>query len=162
MWFSGLDWRPYAGHGNEPAPGEQAISADTRADVGAVAPQPAVVPLRTPFELSRLTTRILFGTLMGGAGAGIILAGGWVFTAVICLVVYQASQEFYGFVTSKVLTCTRLLSKLPAPRIVCCTLATLCYSCDVYDLKSSAPLWRFDRELEVTASPEGVAQRSGS
>ena len=95
--------------------GEQAISADTRADVGAVAPQPAVVPLRTPFELSRLTTRILFGTLMGGAGAGIILAGGWVFTAVICLVVYQASQEFYGFVTSKVWTCARFPCNLPAP-----------------------------------------------
>ena len=74
-----------------------------------------MVPLRTPFELSRLTTRILFGTLMGGAGAGIILAGGWVFTAVICLVVYQASQEFYGFVTSKVLTCACHFCSTPAP-----------------------------------------------
>ena len=81
----------------------QAISADTaRSDLGAVGPQPsAAVPLR-PLELNRLTTRVLFGSLMGAAGAAVILAGGWVFTAVTCAVVYQASQEFYGFVTSKV------------------------------------------------------------
>jgi len=81
----------------------QAISADTaRSDLSAVGPQPgAVVPVR-PLELNRLTTRVLFGSLMGAAGAAVILAGGWVFTAVTCAVVYQASQEFYGFVTSKV------------------------------------------------------------
>ena len=85
----------------------QAVSADMGTEFGAVAPQPStVVPLQ-PVELSRLTTRILFGTLMGAAGAAVILAGGWVFTGVTCLVVYQASQEFYGFVTSKV--CLALL-----------------------------------------------------
>lgn len=85
----------------------QAVSADTGTEFGAVAPQPStVVPLQ-PVGLSRLTTRILFGTLMGAAGAAVILAGGWVFTGVTCLVVYQASQEFYGFVTSKV--CLALL-----------------------------------------------------
>ena len=51
--------------------------------------------------LSGLGTRIVFGVLLGAAGAAVILAGGWIFATATCLVVYQASQEFYGFVTSK-------------------------------------------------------------
>ena len=47
------------------------------------------------------------------------------FTAVICLVVYQASQEFYGFVTSKVLTCARLGSSTATPLTVLCNVETL-------------------------------------
>ena len=126
-----------------------------------MAPQPAVVPLRTPFELSRLTTRILFGTLMGGAGAGIILAGGWVFTAVICLVVYQASQEFYGFVTSKVIdlrtpwlqhacSCSCNFRFGKSAKVVDCTFAATpsCRGCN--------------RVLEVTVSLEPVTMHNCS
>ena len=39
--------------------------------------------------------------MLGILGAAVILAGGWTFTLVTCLVTYQASQEFFGFVTSQ-------------------------------------------------------------
>ena len=52
--------------------------------------------------LGSLTSRILSGSVLGLGGGLIILAGGWVFTTATCLVAYQATQEFYGFITSKV------------------------------------------------------------
>lgn len=51
--------------------------------------------------LSKLALRATAGSVLGLLGAAVILAGGWTFTLVICLVTYQASQEFFGFVTSQ-------------------------------------------------------------
>lgn len=50
---------------------------------------------------SSLPARALYGSILGLSGAAIILTGGWVYTAATCLAVYQACQEFQGFLTSK-------------------------------------------------------------
>ena len=50
---------------------------------------------------SSLPARALYGSILGLVGAAIILTGGWVYTAATCLVVYQACQEFQGFLSSK-------------------------------------------------------------
>ena len=58
-----------------------------------------ILPL--PRAASSLPARALFGSLLGLTGALIILAGGWVYTAATSLAVYQACQEFQGFLNSK-------------------------------------------------------------
>ena len=77
-----------------------AISAD--AGIPVVASQQAGAEPVQSRGLGSLTSRILSGSVLGLSGGLIILAGGWVFTAATCLVAYQATQEFYGFITSKV------------------------------------------------------------
>lgn len=76
-----------------------AISAD--AGIPVVAPQQAEAEPVQSRGLGSLTSRIVSGSILGLGGGLIILAGGWVFTVATCLVAYQATQEFYGFVTSK-------------------------------------------------------------
>ena len=70
--------------------------------------------------LGSLTSRILYGSVLGLGGGLLILAGGWWFTAATCLVSYQATQEFYGFITSKASPCTlpAMLVPLAAPQHV--------------------------------------------
>ena len=77
-----------------------AISAD--AGIPVVASQQAGAEPVQSRGLGSLTSRILSGSVLGLGGGLIILAGGWVFTIATCLVAYQATQEFYGFITSKV------------------------------------------------------------
>lgn len=76
-----------------------AISADAGIPVLA-AQQAETQPVETR-GLGSLTSRILSGSVLGLAGGLIILAGGWIFTIATCLVAYQATQEYYGFITSK-------------------------------------------------------------
>lgn len=52
--------------------------------------------------LSGLAARIVFGTALGVAGALVILTGGWCYMICACFIAYQASQEYFGFLTSKV------------------------------------------------------------
>ena len=71
------------------------------------APSPVVAPVAPLPALPRkgltgLAARIVFGLLLGVSGAIVILTGGWFYMAIACLVAYQASQEYFGFVTSKV------------------------------------------------------------
>ena len=54
--------------------------------------------------LSGLAARIVFGTALGVAGALVILTGGWCYMISACFVAYQASREYFGFLTSKVRT----------------------------------------------------------
>lgn len=79
-----------------------AISAD--ASIPVVAPQQAEAQPVQSRGLGSLTSRIVSGSVLGLGGGLIILAGGWSFTIATCLVAYQATQEFYGFVTSKAST----------------------------------------------------------
>lgn len=52
--------------------------------------------------LTGLAARVVFGTLLGLAGALVILTGGWCYMISACFVAYQASKEYFGFLTSKV------------------------------------------------------------
>ena len=89
-----------------------AISAD--AGIPVVASQQAGAEPVQSRGLGSLTSRILSGSVLGLSGGLIILAGGWVFTVATCLVAYQATQEFYGFITSKV----SLKTPLPRPLFI--------------------------------------------
>jgi len=76
----------------------------SQADI--VGPSPVVAPVAPLPALPRkgltgLAARIVFGVLLGVFGAIVILTGGWFYMAIACLVAYQASQEYFGFVTSK-------------------------------------------------------------
>lgn len=77
--------------------------------------------------LGSLTSRILYGSVLGLGGGLLILAGGWWFTAATCLVSYQATQEFYGFITSKASLCTTpaIHASQPVPR-VCVKFSSAC------------------------------------
>ena len=69
------------------------------------APSPVVAPVEIPAlprkGLTGLAARIVFGLLLGVSGAVVILTGGYFYMGIACLVAYQASQEYFGFVTSK-------------------------------------------------------------
>ena len=78
-----------------------AIAANSGA-LGVAAQDAAKIPAQSaPPALSKLALRATAGSVLGLLGAAVILAGGWTFTLVTCLVTYQASQEFFGFVTSQ-------------------------------------------------------------
>lgn len=72
--------------------------------------------------MSSLAKRAIFGTLLGGAGAVVIVLGGWVFAAVACLVAYQCSQEFIGLVNAKGIS----KGMKPPPPVVSSAISLLC------------------------------------
>ena len=85
----------------------------------------AVQPVKQ--AASDLYHRSISGCLLGLSGAAIILAGGWVFTLATCALVYQISQEFFGFVTSKdisegMLPPPPLVSALTSLSCICLTI----------------------------------------
>lgn len=73
-------------------------SAAASSAVAPVSPLPAL-PRK---QLSGLAARVVFGVLLGLSGAVVIISGGKVYMGIACLVAYQASQEYFGFLTSKV------------------------------------------------------------
>lgn len=79
----------------------RALQSSSGIVVGGATPQTVDQILPLPRTGSSLPARALFGSLLGLAGALIILTGGWAYTAAISLIVYQVCQEFQGFLTSK-------------------------------------------------------------
>ena len=81
-----------------------AASTSANASTGAASGLPEIplpdLPVRGK-GLGSLALRVIFGTVLGLLGAVVITTGGWIFTGAVCLVAYQATQEFYGFITSK-------------------------------------------------------------
>lgn len=77
-------------------------SADASTDAASSVPELPLpnLPVRGK-GLGSLALRTIFGTILGLLGAVVITAGGWLFTGAVCLVAYQATQEFFGFVTCK-------------------------------------------------------------
>lgn len=77
-------------------------SADASTDAASGLPEIPLpnLPVRGK-GLGSLALRSIFGTILGLIGAVVITAGGWLFTGAVCLVAYQATQEFFGFVTCK-------------------------------------------------------------
>lgn len=98
-----------------------AIAATQHATGGVEPPSATASPLQSPVSAG-LANRVVFGVLLGGAGALVILAGGWIFATVCCLAVYQASQEYYGFITSQGIT----KGMKPPPPVVSSVTSLLC------------------------------------
>lgn len=51
--------------------------------------------------LSGLAARVIFGSALALVGSLVILTGGWCYVLCACFIAYQASQEYFGFLTSK-------------------------------------------------------------
>ena len=95
-------------------------SSNERSRSSAAATTTAEQASAAPKKLSGVALRVIFGTILGLSGALIILAGGWLYAAVASLVAYQASQEYFGFVTS-----TGITQGMKPPPPVATTLTTL-------------------------------------
>ena len=78
-----------------------AASAAAAAAAAAVAASVAAAEKPKSKKWSGLARRAASGVALGAGAAATIAWGGWVLCAVACLVVYQASQEYYGLVTSQ-------------------------------------------------------------
>lgn len=78
--------------------------------------------------LGSLALRIIFGSVLGAAGAVVITAGGWLFTTAVCLVAYQATQEFFGFMNSK----SASEGHTPPSRIVSALTTVLCLGLSIW------------------------------
>ncbi|GAB4821285.1 hypothetical protein N2152v2_008331 [Parachlorella kessleri] len=88
---------------------QQVVAASASYDAGAAAaagqpveaqPAPAAAVV-TKKKGSSLAKRAVFGTILGLAGAVVIVSGGWLYAAVTCLVAFQASQELIGMLNAK-------------------------------------------------------------
>ena len=115
-------------------------SLATSASVAPIAPVPAI-PRK---GLTGLAARVVFGVLLGLSGAVVILTGGKVYMGIACLVAYQASQEYFGFLTSKVRVWR--LPKLrschashPEPTHLSCCSHGRDYFCSSASISKSAP-----------------------
>lgn len=99
-----------------------AIASTERATGGVEPPAAAATSSFTGISTAVPTKRILFGLILGGAGATVIFAGGWIFAAVCCVVVFQCAQEFYGFITSQGIS----KGMQPPPPVVSSLTSLLC------------------------------------
>lgn len=96
-------------------------------------------------QISRsLWQRIVSSTVLGLLGAVIIVAGGWPYCLTACLVAYQASQEFFGFVTSKGIS----QGMKPPPPLLCALISLSCMSFIVWAYVTSGTATAF---LAVTS-----------
>jgi hypothetical protein len=75
--------------------------ADGSTPIAPLSPAAAAATVQNK-GLSGLAARVVFGTVLGVAGALVILTGGWCYMISACFVAYQASREYFGFLTSKV------------------------------------------------------------
>lgn len=75
--------------------------ADNSSPIAPLSPAAAAAAVQSK-GWSGLAVRVVFGTALGVAGALVILTGGWSYMISACFVAYQASREYFGFLTSKV------------------------------------------------------------
>lgn len=75
--------------------------ADSSNPIAPISPAAAAAAVQSK-GLTGLAARVVFGTALGVAGALVILTGGWCYMISACFVAYQASREYFGFLTSKV------------------------------------------------------------
>lgn len=104
-----------------------ATSADASTDSGLPELPIPEIPVRGK-GLGSLALRIIFGSVLGAAGAIVITAGGWLFTSAVCLVAYQATQEFFGFMYSK----SASEGHSPPSRIVTALTTVLCLGLSIW------------------------------
>lgn len=79
-------------------------------------------------KTSQLRKRIIFGIGIGVPAGGVVLAGGWVFTAALAAAVFIGSREYFELVRSRGIASgmtppPRYLSR--ACSVVCCLMPLL-------------------------------------
>ena len=102
IWQTSYSSRHSCFRGSSTQSAAASTSADASTDAASGLPELPLpdLPVRGK-GLGSLALRVIFGTVLGLLGAIVITAGGWMFTGAVCLVAYQATQEFFGFVTCK-------------------------------------------------------------
>ncbi|KAJ4804604.1 Phosphatidate cytidylyltransferase [Rhynchospora pubera] len=79
---------------------------------------------------NQLKKRVLFGLGIGFAAGGVVVAGGWVFTAAMAAVVLTGSREFFGLVRSR-----RIADGMaPPPRYVSRVCSVICSLMPIFTL----------------------------
>lgn len=94
--------------------------ADSSSPIAPLSPAAAAAAVQSK-GLTGLAARVVFGTALGVAGALVILTGGWCYMISACFVAYQASREYFGFLTSKGIS-----EGMQPPPPLATTITTLC------------------------------------
>ncbi|KXZ49904.1 hypothetical protein GPECTOR_19g355 [Gonium pectorale] len=91
-------------------------------------PAPVASPPKTRAQKAReFANRVVFGVLLGAAGAVVILYGKLAMLALLVFVTYQASQEYFGFMTSKQMS----KGMPPPPPLVSAATTVMCMAMTV-------------------------------
>lgn len=73
-------------------------------------------------SLIQLKSRIITGVMMGLSGIFTLCSGGWIFTIMVALLTYQASQEYFGIISAKF----RVKDTVPIPKFVQAVVTLAC------------------------------------
>ncbi|KAJ9532653.1 hypothetical protein QJQ45_010718 [Haematococcus lacustris] len=106
---------------------QSASASATSGDASAAVPAASIVSSATApaaAPSARLAKRVFFGLMLGLGGGAVVLAGQLPFLATIILVTYGATQEYYGFITSKGMA----QGMVPPPPLVSSLTTVLCTS----------------------------------
>lgn len=116
--------RPFSAAAPAGRPSQHCPSALADASGAAELPSPPRLA-NAPSAISRgLWKRIVSSTVLGALGAVVIAVGGLPYCLVACLVAYQSSQEYFGFVTSKGIS----QGMMPPPPMLCAFISLTCIS----------------------------------
>ncbi|PNH05770.1 hypothetical protein TSOC_007928, partial [Tetrabaena socialis] len=92
-------------------------------------PPPAPAPKKTRVQKAQeFANRVFFGLLLGLAGAVVILYGKLAMLALLVFVSYQASQEYFGFMTSKQMS----KGMPPPPPLVSAATTVMCMGVTIF------------------------------
>ncbi|KAL6749433.1 cytidylyltransferase family-domain-containing protein [Haematococcus lacustris] len=106
---------------------QSASASATSGDASAAVPAASIVSSATApaaAPSARLAKRVFFGLMLGLGGGAVVLAGQLPFLATIIFVTYGATQEYYGFITSKGMA----QGMVPPPPLVSSLTTVLCTS----------------------------------
>lgn len=91
--------------------------------------EPAPLPPKTRVQKAReLANRVFFGLLLGLSGAVVILYGKLAMLALLVFVAYQASREYFGFMSSKQMS----KGMPPPPPLVSAATTAMCAGIAVF------------------------------
>eukprot|EP00879_Flechtneria_rotunda_P013521 GHRR01014118.1.p1 GENE.GHRR01014118.1~~GHRR01014118.1.p1 ORF type:complete len:314 (+),score=87.64 GHRR01014118.1:261-1202(+) len=108
---------------------EAAEVQQTERDATATAATAAALPAEVPEQKSgNFINRVIFGLILGFGGAAVVAAGKLPYLFAALFVVFHATQEFFGMLTSKGIS----KGMSPPPRFVSVATTALCLSITVF------------------------------
>jgi phosphatidate cytidylyltransferase len=136
------------------------VSAAAAAAAGVEQPQPQLSQQQPPLEqqqqqpakkkkVSNFINRVIFGIILGFGGAAVVAKGSLLYLCATMFVVYHATQEFYGFLTS-----SGISQGMPPPSpFVSVATTALCLSITVFT---------YFRCVSQQQQQQSAANRAGS